>query len=368
MKLEYARLIEARIPLKTSFKTSFGVQTDKVALLLEVGTDVGTGWGECVALPDPVYSEEFIDGCKMVIIEHLFPRLTQESELEPALVAKALASIKGHRMAKAAIEMALLDADLRSKGQPLSRFLGGDRPRVLVGVSVGIASSLSELLEWVRNYVAQGYSRVKLKVQPGWDVEPVRAVREEFGSALGLQVDANSAYLPNETSSLQALDEFGLLLIEQPFAEDDLSAHASLAERISTPICLDESITSARAAVHAISVGACSIVNIKAGRVGGYIEASKIHDACRDLEVPVWCGGMLETGLGRAANLALASLPNFTFPGDVSATDRYFTRDITDPFKIEDGYIEVPTGPGLGVEVHRETLDDYTAETIQIEF
>jgi O-succinylbenzoate synthase len=224
-------------------------------------------------------------------------------------------------------------------------------------------SSVEELLDSVSEYLDAGYRRVKLKIQPGWDLVPVEAVRDHFGDDLMLQVDANSAYGRADVVHLAQLDQFSLLLIEQPLDEEDLLGHAQLARSIATPVCLDESIVSAQSAATAISLGACSVVNIKAGRVGGYLEAREVHDVCASRNVPVWCGGMLETGLGRAANLALASLPGFTLPGDVSATARYFREDITPPFLLRNGTIAVPTGPGLGVEVLRPVLDALTAQS-----
>ena len=238
-------------------------------------------------------------------------------------------------MAKAALEMAVLDAELRLAGVSLASFLGGVTDAVTPGVAVGIMNSVGELLDCVSAYLEAGYKRIKLKVQPGWDLVPVEAVRDRFGADLMLQVDANSAYRRSDIGHLAQLDRFSLLLIEQPFDEDDLIGHAQLANRIATPVCLDESIVSAQTAATAISLGACSVVNIKAGRVGGYLEARAVHDVCVAEKVPVWCGGMLETGLGRAANLALASLPGFSLPGDISASDRYFREDVTAPFVLE---------------------------------
>jgi O-succinylbenzoate synthase len=271
-------------------------------------------------------------------------------------------------MAKAALEAAWLDAELRSEGRSLASRLGAVRDRVPSGVSVGIMSSVAQLLDTVGQYVDQGYARIKLKIEPGWDVEPVRAVRERFGAGLLLQVDANTAYTLDDAAHLAELDEFDLLLIEQPLPEEQLLAHARLAEQVRTPICLDESIVSAVVAAEALDMRACSIVNIKPGRVGGYLEATRIHDVCRQRHVPVWCGGMLETGVGRAANLALAALPGFTLPGDTSASDRYFAQDITPPFVLDrDGTIAVPQGPGIGVEVLRDVVDAMTtsARTIR---
>jgi O-succinylbenzoate synthase len=263
-------------------------------------------------------------------------------------------------MAKAALETAILDAELREQGRPLARELGAVHERVPCGVSVGIMDSIPELLDAVEGYIAEGYLRIKLKIQPGWDVEPVRAVRERFGDDVLLQVDANTAYTVADARHLARLDPFGLLLIEQPLDEEDILGHAQLAKTVRTPICLDESITSARAAADAIKLGACEIVNIKPGRVGGYLESKRIHDVCVAHGVPVWCGGMLETGLGRAANVALAALPGFTLPGDTSASGRYYRTDITEPFVLDDGHLSVPTGPGIGVTPLPDQLAEVT--------
>jgi len=253
-----------------------------------------------------------------------------------------------------------LDAELRAKQMSFAQYLGAVRDRVPAGVSVGIPDSLDELIGQVEGYLEQGYQRVKLKIEPGWDVEPIRAVRERFGPGLALQADANAAYTLASAPHLRALDAFGLLLLEQPLAADDLLGHAELARLLATPVCLDESITSPRAAATALRLEACSVINIKPARVGGYLAARAIHDLCAAHGVPVWCGGMLETGIGRAANLALAALENFTLPGDVSATARYFTQDITSAFVIEDGHIAVPRGPGTGVELRHDVLDRLT--------
>jgi O-succinylbenzoate synthase len=278
-------------------------------------------------------------------------------------VAPALAPVKGHLMAKSALEMAVLDAELRAAGRSFARELGAVKDRVPSGVSVGIMDSVDELLDAVAGYLDGGYLRIKLKIEPGWDLEPVRAVRDRFGDDLLLQVDANTAYTLADAQHLARLDEFGLLLIEQPLDEEDVLGHAELAKVISTPVCLDESITSARTAAAAISLGACSIINIKPGRVGGYLEARRIHDVCAAHGVAAWCGGMLETGLGRAANVALAALPGFTLPGDTSASDRYYRTDITAPFVLSGGYLTVPDGPGLGVSPLASELAEVTSGT-----
>jgi O-succinylbenzoate synthase len=280
-----------------------------------------------------------------------------------AELGDVLASVRGHRMAKAALEMAWLDLELRTAGRSLAEYLGAVRTEVDCGVSVGMTDTTEQLIETVGGYLEQGYRRIKLKIGPGTDVDRVRAVRERVGPDVLLQVDANAAYTLEDSEHLAQLDEFDLLLIEQPLPEEQLLGHAKLARRLTTPVCLDESIISSDVAAEAIEMGACSIVNIKPGRVGGYIEARRVHDVCAARGVPVWCGGMLETGIGRAANLALAALPGFTLPGDVSASDRYFHRDITEPFVLEDGRLRVPAGPGLGVDVRRDVVDSLTTQS-----
>jgi O-succinylbenzoate synthase len=366
MKIEAIELRRIRLDLVAPFQTSFGTETDRDVLLVRIIGPDGEGWGECVALSEPVYSAEYVDGAADVIHRHLLPRLFALSEPAAHRIGPALAGIKGHPMAKAALEMAVLDAELRTAGISFGAYLGAVRSRVPSGVSVGIMPSIGALLDAVAIYLEQGYLRVKLKIQPGWDVEPVRAVREHFGDELALQVDANTAYTLADARHLARLDSFDLLLIEQPLPEDDLAGHAALASRLRTPICLDESITSARATADAITRGAGAVVNIKAGRVGGYLEARRVHDVAAAHGVPVWCGGMLETGLGRAANVALAALPNFTLPGDTSASDRYWREDITPPFRLEDGHLEVPTGPGLGVVPNPDALAAATISSEQI--
>jgi O-succinylbenzoate synthase len=290
----------------------------------------------------------------------LLPRLFAAADIDAHGVAPTLHPIKGHAMAKAALEMAILDAQLRSSGTSYASFLGGVRPHVDCGVSVGIYDDNPELLDAVRRFLEDGYKRIKLKIEPGRDIEAVAAVRREFGDDILLQVDANTAYTLADAQHLARLDEFGLLLIEQPLPEDDVRGHADLAARVQTPICLDESITSARAAADAIAIGACSIINIKAGRVGGYLEGRRIHDLCAAHGIPVWCGGMLESGVGRAANVALASLPNFTLPGDTSASSRYYAQDVTEPFVLDNGTLKVPEGPGLGVTPLPDVLEEIT--------
>jgi O-succinylbenzoate synthase len=362
MKLSAVELRRVRIPLVSPFRTSFGTETDRELLLIKAVTPDAEGWGECVAMEEPLYSSEYVAGADHVIRHHLLPRLFAAGSFDAADVAAVLEPVRGHRMAKAALEAAVLDAELRARGESLASHLGAVRDRVPVGVSVGIMNSIPELLDAVARYLDEGYLRIKLKIEPGWDVAPVRAVRKRFGDALLLQVDANAAYTLADAADLAQLDPFDLLLIEQPLPEEDIRGHAELALRIRTPVCLDESIVSAQAAQDAIAMGACSIVNIKPGRVGGYLEARRVHDVCAAAGVPVWCGGMLETGIGRAANVALAALPNFTLPGDTSASARYFKEDITEPFVLEAGYVRVPTGPGIGVSPRMDVLDAMTTD------
>jgi o-succinylbenzoate synthase len=360
VRLDGVELRRVALPLVAPFRTSFGVEHARDVLLVRVVTPDAEGWGECVAGAEPRYSSEYADGAADVLGRFLLPALADVPELRPEAVAPALGFVKGHRMAKAALELAVLDAWLKARGIPLARHLGATRERVPAGVSVGIMGSLPELLDAVAGYLDAGYLRIKLKIEPGWDLEPVRSVRERFGDQLALQVDANAAYTLADAAHLARLDPFGLLLIEQPLPEEDLLGHAELQRRLRTPVCLDESITSAKAAVDAVELGACRIVNVKAGRVGGYLEARRLHDLCHARGVPLWCGGMLETGVGRAANVALAALPGFTLPGDTSASDRYYHLDLTAPFVLRDGHLPVPQGPGIGVEPLPAALEELT--------
>jgi o-succinylbenzoate synthase len=359
VKLCAVELRRIALPLVSPFRTSFGTETVRDILLLRVETDTGEGWGECCAQSEPLYTSEYVDGCEQVLRRHLLPRLFATPAVDGARVAEVLGPVRGHRMAKAALEMAVLDAELRGRGESFAQRLGGVRTAVDCGVSLGIHQSIPALLAAVEPFVDQGYRRIKLKIEPGWDLEPVRAVRERWPELL-LQVDANAAYALEDGGRLAALEPFELLMIEQPLPEEQLLAHARLAALLKTPICLDESIVSADSAVDAIALGACSIVNVKPARVGGYLEARRVHDVCLARGVPVWCGGMLETGLGRAGNLALAALPGFTLPGDISASDRYYHRDLTPPFELHEGRLEVPTGAGLGVDVDLAFLDSVT--------
>jgi o-succinylbenzoate synthase len=386
--LEAIELHRLEVPLVRPFETSFGREIAREVLLVHVITDAGEGWGECVAGRDPFYSGEYVDGAASVIERYLAPALLSAGPLAAtstttaadasgarpvdgpgsrgasvplaASVAPALAFVAGHRMAKGALEAAVLDAELRAQGRSMGEAFGAAREWVDCGVSVGIAPTIEELLDEVAGYVEEGYRRIKLKIKPGWDLVPVAAVRELLGVDGLLQVDANTAYTAADIPLLASLDAFGLLLIEQPFAEEDLATHVRLAEACETPVCLDESILDVMTAVDAIDREATSVVNIKPGRMGGYLEALRVHDACRALDVPVWCGGMLETGVGRAANVALAALPGFALPGDTSASSRYYAEDLTEPFVLGSGehrgQLRVPDAPGTGVTVRDDLL------------
>ena len=359
MKITSVELRRVLMPLKAPFRTSFGVEHERDILFVRVITPDGEGWGECVAMHAPLYSSEYVDGAQEVVKRFLLPMVFAAPNISSATFASVVEPIEGHRMAKAAVETAILDAELRAAGVSLASHLGAVRDAVDCGVSVGIANSTPELLDQVDGYVAEGYKRIKLKIEPGLDIDRVRAVRERHPDVL-LQVDANAAYALRDANHLAKLDPFDLLLIEQPLPEEQVREHAELAKTVKTPICLDESITSARMAAEAIAIGACAIVNIKPGRVGGYLEARRVHDVCAASGIPVWAGGMLESGIGRAANVALAALPNFTLPGDTSASDRYFAQDVTPPFVLEDGTLRVPTGPGIGVSPIPEVLAELT--------
>lgn len=358
--LEGFELRVLHLPLVSPFTTSFGTETVREVIVVRALTSDGEGWGEIVTQADPLYSSEYTQGAWDVALRFLAPALLDRPRLAPEDVAGVLEPFKGHRMAKAGLELAVLDAALRTEGRALGKYLGAVRDRVPSGVSVGIQRDPSALVDTVGGYLDEGYVRIKIKIKPGRDVADTAAVRDAFGT-IPLQVDANSAYTLADAATLAELDRFDLLLIEQPLQEDDLVDHAELARRLRTPVCLDESIVSDKAAADALALGSASVINIKAGRVGGYLEAVRIHDRSAAAGVPVWCGGMLETGIGRAANAALAALPGFTLPGDVSAASRFYTRDIvTEPAVLEDGHVRVPTGPGLGVEIDPVALEDFT--------
>jgi O-succinylbenzoate synthase len=357
MKIERVELHDVDMPLAHPFETSFGRETTRPCILVTVHAEGLIGWGECTAHSGPWYSSETIETAWHVLRDFLVPEMLGQEVESPADVVARFKRVRGHPMARAALENAVWDLLAQARGVSLAGLLGGGRDRVPVGVSVGIEPTLDELLDRVAGHVAEGYARIKLKIKPGWDVEPVRAARERWPD-LQLQVDANSAYTLDDAPLLRELDQFDLLLIEQPLHHDDIVDHAQLQRQLRTPICLDESIHSPEHARWALDINACRIINIKVGRVGGLTAARQIHDLCFARDVPVWCGGMLETNVGRAANVAMATLPNFILPGDISASARYYEQDIAEPNFVlnDDSTLTVPSRPGLGVDVIPERL------------
>jgi len=361
VKIDRLELRLLKLPLVHFFETSFGRIDEKHFIIVRVDGDGATGYGECVAELDPYYSSETNETVWHIIADFIAPRVLGREFAHPRDVFPAFKAIRGHNMAKAAVEMAAWDLFARQRGEPLARVLGGTRDRIASGVSIGIQPSLDDLLLNVERELAAGYRRIKMKIKPGWDLHPVEAVRARFG-AIALMVDANAAYTLADADHLARLDAFDLMMIEQPLDYDDLADHAALQRRLTTPICLDESIKTVGIAREAIAAGACRIINIKPGRVGGFAESIRLHDLCASHGVPVWHGGMLESGIGRAANIHLSTLPNFSLPGDVAASRRYFDPDLIEP-PIEvaaDGTIPVPTGPGLGVTIREDRVDRAT--------
>jgi O-succinylbenzoate synthase len=367
MKINRIILYHLRMPLMSAFETSFGRINTRDCVLVEAFANGLVGYGECPADRDPGYSYETVGTALHILQDFLVPAVLGQEVTTPEDLQQRMTFVRGHLMAKAGLEMALWDLLGKARGISLSEMLGRVRQKVDVGVSVGLQESPSRLVEVVHGYLEQGYRRVKIKIKPGRDVDDAQAVRKAFPS-LRLQVDANSAYTLENATSLTALDELDLLLIEQPLAEDDLWDHHQLQARFRTPICLDESITSLRLARQALEMKACRVINIKPGRVGGLSQGVAIHDLCLSQGIPVWCGGMLETGVGRASNLALASLPGFTLPSDISATDRYYHEDIThERFMLNpDSTIGVPSGPGLGVSIDPAALKRATLTRINL--
>jgi O-succinylbenzoate synthase len=361
VKIERLELRLLKLPLVHFFETSFGRIDDKHFILVRVDGGGASGYGECVAEQDPYYSSETNETAWHIIADFIAPRVLGAGFAHPRAVFPALSAIRGHHMAKAAVEMAAWDLHARLQGEPLSRVLGGSRARIASGVSIGIQGSLDDLAGKVERELAAGYRRIKIKIKPGWDLEPVRTVRARFGP-IPLMVDANAAYTMADADHLARLDPFDLMMIEQPLEYDDVANHAALQRRLKTPICLDESITSVAIARGAIEAGACRIINIKPGRMGGFAESIRLHDLCASHGVPVWHGGMLESGIGRAANLHLSTLPNFSLPGDVAASKRYFDADLIDPpiDVASDGTIEVPAAPGLGVTIREDRIENAT--------
>ena len=366
--IERIELRTVRLPLNEPFETSFGRIDSRLIFLVAINGGGETGWGEVVAAEEPLYSYETVGTALHVIRDYLAPAILGEPLRDISDLAQRLAPFRGHNMAKAGLELAFMDLLARLKCQSLSTLIGGTRERIPVGVSLGIQPSLDHLLERVDRYLALGYQRIKLKIKPGWDIAIVREVRRQNPDIL-LSVDANAAYTLADVDHLRQLDDFNLLMIEQPLEYDDLVDHAQLQAKLSTAICLDESITGINRAKQALDLGSCRIVNIKIGRVGGYSQAVGIHDLCYARGIPVWCGGMLESGIGRAHNIALASLPGFVLPGDISASARYFARDLIVPEVTvgRDGTVIAPLGPGLGFNVDLEYIIGRTETLMRLE-
>lgn len=367
MKIERISLHHLRMPLVAPFETSFGRATERDCVLVVLYAEGLTGCGECVADQSPGYNYETTGTAWHILKDFIAPLILGQDVRDAADFQRRIAGIRGHHLAKAGLEMALWDLIGKREGRSLRELLGGARDKVEVGVSVGLQESPEVLVRTVDKYVQDGYARVKIKIKPGRDVGDASAVRKAFPH-LRLQVDANSAFTLESAQSLKPLDELNLLLIEQPLFEDDLWDHRRLQEAFRTPICLDESILSPRHARVALEMQACRIINVKAGRLGGLSQALEVHDLCRAQNIPVWCGGMLETGVGRASNLALAALPGFTLPGDISASDRYYRRDITNERFVlnSDSTIAVPQGPGLGITIDEKTLVQYTLTELSL--
>lgn len=367
MKIESITLHHISMPLVSPFETSFGRETDRECVLVEIHSDGLTGYGECVATRDPGYNYETTGTVLHILKDFIVPLILGKDVADASDFQERVSGIRGHHLAKAGVEMALWDLLGKRAGKSLRELLGGGREKVEVGVSIGIQASSQDLVRSVTDYVQLGYARVKIKIKPGRDVADTSAVRKEFPD-LRLQVDANSAYSLDDAKTLAPLDDLNLLLIEQPLFEDDIWDHHKLQERFKTPICLDESILSPRHARYAIEMDACRVINIKAGRLGGLSQGVMVHDLCNKISMPVWCGGMLETGVGRASNLALASLPNFVLPADISASDRYYARDITNERFVlnSDSTIDVPTGPGLGVTINEDALKKFSLAKLSI--
>jgi O-succinylbenzoate synthase len=368
MKIEKIILRHIRMPLVHFFETSFGRTTEREIVLVEVISDGISGWGEVTAGEGPFYNEEWAGSAWLVLRDYAGPRVLGKTLANADAAGPLTEQIRGHRMARGGLEAAIWDLEARLNGQPLWKQIGGGtRREIPCGVSIGIQESVPQLLEKIERELAAGYQRVKMKIKPGWDVEVVRQVRERFPS-IKLMADANSAYTLRDATHLKKLDDFYLMMIEQPLAHDDIIDHAELQSKLQTPICLDECIRSAHHAEQAIRMHACGIINIKLGRVGGFREAKKVHDVAQAANVPVWCGGMLEAGIGRAHNIALSTLPNFTLPGDVSASKRYWKRDIVCP-PVETtarGTIEVRDEPGFGYAIDHDFIRGITVrqETI----
>lgn len=363
MKIEKIELRHIKMELVSPFTTSMGTEYDEEHIIVRVDSEGLTGWGECVAEATPFYSYETVTTAWHILQDFLIPSIFGKSISNIDEAIRSYQKVRGHRMAKAGFEAALWDLFAKSKNISLSKMFGGTKEKIDVGVSIGIQSSESELINKVEGYLSEGYKRIKIKIAPGNDIQFVKAVRKEFPDII-LQVDANSAYSLDDIDLFRQMDEYNLLLIEQPLSYEDIYEHSKLQKELKTAICLDESIHSLDDTRAAIELGSCRIINIKPGRVGGFTESKLIHDYCMSKNISVWCGGMLESGIGRAGNVALASLPNFTLPGDISASKRYYKEDIVEPeFLVnKDGTMDVPTKSGIGVEVNLKMLEKVTVK------
>src|SRR5580692_6867360 len=361
MRLKKITLREIHLPLIAPFQTSFSETSLRRILLVETDVDGVSGWGESTAGEDPFYSYETVETAWHIIRDFLWPILKGKEIASAAEVSDLLARIRGHNMAKGGLEAAMWDAEAKQKNVPLAKLLGGVHEEISCGVSIGIQPTVKELIAKVEKELAAGYQRIKIKIKPGMDVVPARALRERF-ARIRLMVDANSAYRLEDAPLLKQLDALYLIMVEQPLGWDDIYSHAQLQRQLETPICLDECIHDVEHARAAIETGACRIINIKLGRVGGHTSARQVHDLCQAKSIPVWCGGMLESGIGRAHNIAMSSLANFTLPGDVAASRRYWHEDIIEPEVTvsSQGTIRVPTGPGIGFAPRRELIEKLT--------
>lgn len=361
MKIERIELREIQMPLVHFFETSFGRVTTRRLFLIKVVEDGLEGWGESTAHEGPFYNEETIDSAWLMVEQHIAPLLLGKDLAGPHEVTERLAKLRGNRMAKAGVEIACWDLEARRQGEPLWKLIGGTRSEIECGVSIGIQETIEDLLDQIEKELSRGYRRIKIKIKPGWDADVVRKVRARFPE-IRLMVDANSAFSLADTDRLRQLDEFNLMMIEQPLSHDDIIDHATLQRAIKTPVCLDESIHHADDARKARALGACKIINVKLGRVGGHLQVRRLHDFCAANQLPVWCGGMLETGIGRAHNIALSTLPGFVLPGDISASERYWEEDIIDPPVIvsPQGTITAPTKPGIGFDVKTKRIESLT--------
>jgi len=367
MKIDAIYLRELNLPLVRPFQTSFGTTKDRRVVLAEIHSEGLIGWGECTAGEHPHFSEESVDSCWQVITEELGPTLAASTPEHGGQIPKIFGLVRGNRMAKATLENAIWDLEAQRKGISLSQLLGGVRESIVCGVSIGIQSSIAETLDVVGREVAAGYQRIKLKCKPGWDVEVFEKVRDRFPEIV-LSCDANSAYRLRDADHLASFDQFGLLMVEQPLWYDDFYYHSMLQKRLDTPICLDESIRNRRDALAAIEMESCRIINIKLGRVGGFSEAVAVHNAAYERGIPVWCGGMLESGIGRSHNIAMSTLENFKLPGDVSASARYWAEDIIEPEVTVSpvGEIVIPDTPGRGYEVKTDLVERLTVRKQEI--